>query len=438
MSGYDGGVRWGVSLAALLASCGANERVFVVPPPPVEGIRSQVVLVETEIDRMVRAFSSVDDQRLVTDIPAGQITRIETLAYTQSLAQLELKRGPLTPAPSGAEADNLPPTEHRFVLKADGLEDQLSWESLAEVDSQLARFRIPERRGGCVSFEVDTHALDSHDLGVAVRVGERAVLVSTRTPRHLLVRPGEAPVELATTATVTFIRSHRDGAGRVWASDTSGHVYRLTVDDLTLTATRMFRTGDGSNIEALAVDAADDPSVYTVHASGAVLQHRDGVAMMRYQFGPTGGPATMAMDPSGVVYVGHAQIAELVVIGPDAAKQFRTPSLSVASVVVHPELGTIIGTFTGELYSFDGAAFERLNSERFAAGAWTMAVFGSRVVYSGPIVKAVGQYSPVEYCELEFVLSSGGHTLVPLGNEVVVVMGQDTQRRGFVSVLTAR
>ena len=81
----------------------------------------------------------------------------------------------------------------------------------------------------------------------------------------------------------------------------------------------------------------------------------------------------------------------------------RTPVLALASVVFTEDLGVVVGSTEGELLSFDGEDFQRLGSEPVASGAWAMVKLGPRIVYSGPVLKAIGQYTAVEYCELQYI-----------------------------------
>ena len=67
----------------LLLSCSSEDRLLIVPPPPVDGVKTQVVSVQTEIDQKVLAISSDEARRLVMNIPIGQNTRVETFAYTR-------------------------------------------------------------------------------------------------------------------------------------------------------------------------------------------------------------------------------------------------------------------------------------------------------------------------------------------------------------------
>ncbi len=441
--------------ASLLSACG--DGLAVLPPPPVDGEMSTLVLaIDTEDSFEVRVVEVIGGAvaegtfplRLAKPVPAGKRVTLEAVGYPASPARLGLTPGVLVPVTSSTARTlelDMGASLHRLQIESGDVPDAPAWVSAEAMSAKLATFRVGGLPTGCADFDARRGVIGSGTRSPAfsAEVEPGRVLVGTELESFFTVRVDE--VQLVSTPTQQGYRTLAASAdGTLWFGGDYGSVARghfrpeLRIDQVLQTETegqiRWLVTGPGG-------DQGRD--VFTLSREGELEHHSDSGSFIIHRLDLP----TDTTNSGGMAWVGprHAIVAWPSVDRQVLRARFVDGRWAVGleqtdgtaafiSAAYNPALGAIVGNSDGQFYldRGRGRGWERMEGSELRLWPFSMAPYEDGFVY-GTAFGNFGQYTPADgFCPLAQVHGGDLRQIVVAGQDLFMTGPSGGRQPAFV------
>lgn len=329
----------------LLAACSSDPSPALRLELPIAANHRAAVIAIERKDELEAYAQEITAQQLepLTASLEGEPT-VTVLLYTQTLAELFITPGRLTPAQNGAA---LPQADVELTAQP-GLKD--SWSSGQQRSPALADFRF---EGGqtCRTFEDEDLSLpDGHALW-ALGVPGLGVLVQTDSRALHLYKPDRSRVLLNGDLHTYAAMLAEDGS--LWLAGESGVIWSATIENELLALTPALTVPSFYGVKTLDGDPASDLFVQddvrdVYHYDGSTWTHLDyvsdrgrGVGVKRIAEKTA---LTLWADCLCVLRYVDGVRQEIMVPG----NSFATNGVS--TIISDPPLGFVAGSYIGEVF----------------------------------------------------------------------------------------
>ncbi len=408
--------------AALVLLAGCSDQVVAIDPPPLDGLRSLLMLVERDGATTIYAIS-LDQPEL--NIPYGEEEALvmTALGYPFPLEELGLAPGRFQSLPKG-DGRQAPVPERAWRIKLSG-GPPTAWETIpAEVQLVLG-LELPISQDLCdkfgAQFSVQNHNLNLTEDGTfAVPLSEEEVLIglTSSTAQRLFqvtaqsaqeVQPSPFPSTYSAFKAVDGTLYTGGFFGELWARPPGGTFSRISTNP----------TGQALN-KLTGPDSADVPFELFALSQDGNLERFDGGRWETAQPGRelSAGDVTW-LSPGRVAFVSSRDRNVRIYDHADGSVEVINPGagqVGLQSVRKIEHLGFVIGTEAGGVFVGDHNAqnWQKVGSFS-AATATSIAPYGDGIMIGGS-GGFIAQYSPsVGFCVTQIAPSAIAQVL-PVGS----------------------
>lgn len=407
--------------AALVLIAGCSDQVVAIDPPPLDGLRSLLMLVERDDATAIYAIS-LDEPELNIPFEEEEAIVMTALGYPFALEELGLAPGRFTSLKKG-EGRQAPIPDRAWRLTVRD-EAPAGWETIpAEVELVLG-LELPISQDLCdrfgAQFSVQNHNLNLTEDGTfAVPLSEDEVLIgltSTLTQRLFQVTAQSAQ-EVQPTPFPSAYSAFKAADGTIY---TGGYFGELWARAPGASFSMISRNPTGQPLNKLTgPNQADVPFELFALSEGGNLERFDGSQWETAQSGPQLSVGDVSwLSPGRVAFVSSRDELMRIYDHRDGSVQVFDPGagqVGLQSVRKIDNLGFVIGTEAGGVFVGDDNAqnWQKVGSFS-AATATSIAAYEDGIMVGGS-GGFIAQYSPsIGFCVTQIAPSAIAQVL-PVG-----------------------